>query len=535
MALEARTEIAGGLPDSKEQFAGPRFSFFLILLLIVLVHVPGLRDPLIGHHDMRMNESAAVARNFYEQSMSILYPRVDWGGSGPGYEEDGFQAYTFLVAMLYKLFGFSEILGRALNVFFFLASAIFLFLLAKRLFNPTVALWALFFYGVAPLGIYFGRSFQPDILILTSLLAGVYFFLIWIEDGGESPYWGSLLAILVAGLMKPVSLFIGLPLAYLTHRRFGWSWLRQTKMWLYAAVVFISVAAFYLHVAHLLETYGNSQYSWGWYKFASAEILLSPSFYVVMAKRLVMLMTTPIGFPFFLVGVFFRRPQSNYVLQMWILGFAVVAIVTAPIQKAHDYYQLPMLPPTALLTGAGVEYVFRRMSATSFLGGVWSRRALCLGICGAIALLSAFATHRYLDYVLPSEVSERLAFPQRLRELTEPGSLTIIGSKIRRGPGPATSACCRHREADGRYLGHEPIEFYQSHRKGWSLNPEDWSIDLVDTLRGRGAEYFATSYVEGMFEKPGFVAAMNASYTLLEGTSKWRIYRLEASSKVARQ
>ena len=63
----------------------------LLLLLLVAVRIPGLDDPLVGRYDERMNETAAIARNYHELEMNILYPRIDWGGNGPGYAEEAFQ------------------------------------------------------------------------------------------------------------------------------------------------------------------------------------------------------------------------------------------------------------------------------------------------------------------------------------------------------------------------------------------------------------------------------------------------------------
>ncbi len=152
--------------------------FLAILTGIILVRLPGVRDPLFGLHHVRMNETAAIARNFYENSMNILYPQIDWGGDGPGYVEEGFQLYAFLVAFLYKVFGVSDVAGRGLSLLFYALSAVMLFLLARRLFNQRAALFSLFFFGVAPLGIYYGRSFQPDSLMLLCSLAAVHLFLL---------------------------------------------------------------------------------------------------------------------------------------------------------------------------------------------------------------------------------------------------------------------------------------------------------------------------------------------------------------------
>ena len=83
----------------------------LLLLFLVAIRIPGLDDPLLGFHDVRMNDTAAIARNFYEHGMNIFYPQIDWGGNGPGYIEEAFQLYAYTVALSYQLFGVLEWLG----------------------------------------------------------------------------------------------------------------------------------------------------------------------------------------------------------------------------------------------------------------------------------------------------------------------------------------------------------------------------------------------------------------------------------------
>src|ERR1700738_4501513 len=74
-------------------------------------------------HQYRQYDTAAVARNFAEESLNIFYPRVDWRGNSPGYVEVEFQAFTLPVALLYRVFGVHEWLARILNIFFYAATA----------------------------------------------------------------------------------------------------------------------------------------------------------------------------------------------------------------------------------------------------------------------------------------------------------------------------------------------------------------------------------------------------------------------------
>src|SRR5262249_13541486 len=53
-----------------------------------------------------------IARNFYRDGGSILYPQVDWRADTPGYAEMEFPLVPWLGARLYHLFGYHEVLLR---------------------------------------------------------------------------------------------------------------------------------------------------------------------------------------------------------------------------------------------------------------------------------------------------------------------------------------------------------------------------------------------------------------------------------------
>src|SRR5262249_5518555 len=130
--------------------------------------------PLIDAHSFRQCDTAAIARNFHEESLNILYPRIDWRGNSAGYVESEFPIYTVLVALLYRTFGLHEWLGRALNVILYVLSSVVLFCLVGRLLDQRAALLALLFYSCAPLSFVFTRSFQPDALMALCSLSGIY-------------------------------------------------------------------------------------------------------------------------------------------------------------------------------------------------------------------------------------------------------------------------------------------------------------------------------------------------------------------------
>ena len=197
-----------------------RILLFLIIFTGILARFYKPSGPPIDHHSFRQCDTAAIARNFYEGSMDIFYPQIDWRGSSSGYVESEFQVYTFLVSALYHIFGPYEIVARSLNIFFYVLSSFLLFKFASRLFNQITALFAVFFYSFIPLTLYFNRSIQPDTLMCLASLAGIYYFWIWADEKHVKFLILSAICIMVAILIKPLNLYLGLPLLYLSYQRF---------------------------------------------------------------------------------------------------------------------------------------------------------------------------------------------------------------------------------------------------------------------------------------------------------------------------
>ena len=130
------------------------------------------------------------------------------------------------------MFGLHEWLGRALNILVYVLSTLLLFQFARRLADENTAIFAAFFYTVAPLSFYFTRAFHGDALMALGSLAGVYYFWIWAEEDKPWALALSALGVASAALFKPPSLYIGLPLLYLCYRKLGWRLFRKPIPWL---------------------------------------------------------------------------------------------------------------------------------------------------------------------------------------------------------------------------------------------------------------------------------------------------------------
>jgi hypothetical protein len=81
-----------------------------IVLLGISLRMININNPLVERGGwVRQADTAAIARNFYDGNFNILYPQIDWRGTSSGYVECEFQFFTFIIALLYKIFGVKEI------------------------------------------------------------------------------------------------------------------------------------------------------------------------------------------------------------------------------------------------------------------------------------------------------------------------------------------------------------------------------------------------------------------------------------------
>src|SRR5882757_7455423 len=161
--------------------AAPRI-VFVICVLAVAVRLIFINQPYVDHWSWRQSDVAAIAHNFLQNGFRFGYPQIDWAGHAAGYVGTEFPILPFVAAVCYKFAGVHEWIGRLQAVIFFAASLPFFFLLVRQLFGDTAAIWATFFYSFAPLNVFAGRSFMPDVPSLSLGIIGLYFFLRWLRD-----------------------------------------------------------------------------------------------------------------------------------------------------------------------------------------------------------------------------------------------------------------------------------------------------------------------------------------------------------------
>ena len=517
-----------------------RRSYQMTILVIVIwiasvaVRLIFINQPYVDHWSWRQTDVAAIARNFLQNGFRFGYPQIDWAGNAPGYVGTEFPILPFTAALCYKFAGVHEWIGRIQAVILFALSLPFFFLLIRKIFGSTAAVWATFFYGFAPLNIFAGRSFMPDVASLTLAIVGLYCFSLWVERDQRSSFLITAIAISLSFLIKITTIIILAPLVYIAVARLwqtpgvaqngagrtrailtgsslervsGSEGVKRPTIpggILLTAIALVPAALWYWHAYQIAQEFYPHHF------FGAGGIRIeSLSWYWQIAQHTAISSLTPALSAMAFVGLFVPRSRDRryaWVFHWWLAAMIVFAVVVG-YGNRHRWYQLPLVPIAAALAGAACGFVASKISSRVF--------AMIL----SVLLVTSFTTLAFW-YVRPfyeSSARQLRDAGLKLKKVTPPNSLIVAAD-----------------------MG-DPTIFYYADRKGWHFleneaiyngNPDDseQAIENLGRVRRRGATHFVLTKNTFWWLKsyPEFVDHLSQQATLIEATPEFRIYKLTA-------
>jgi hypothetical protein len=150
-------------------------------------------------------------------------------------------------------------------------------------------------------------------------------------------------------------------------------------------------------------------------------------------------------------------------------------LVTTEGHIHHEFHQLPMLPPAALLFGLAAAPAFDgawlRARGGRFMGPLGSAIALV-----AIALLSFKFSGVVQNFFRPDRLDMvPIEAGRSIQGVVDPAALLVT---------------VEYEE----YSNNSPILLYWSHRRGWSFDPKSITPQVLELLKkDLGARYFVTT------------------------------------------
>ena len=455
-----------------------------------------LTAPFADAHRWHQADNAAIARHFAEGPFDILHPQVNWGGPGNASVEMEFPLLPALLATTYRLFGESQAAARLVVISFSLGLIVVVHRLGACLFSVAVGRGAALLVAVSPSAVYFGRIPIVDTLMVffsaTAMLGFVEYFRsrrLWFAAVGG-------VSLGLAWLVKLPALLVLAPVVFVAWRAGGWAALRDKWFSLPIALAFLATVAWYWHAHNIYSQTGLTVGIWqgagtyppallglvgptstftGW---ASTEQLASFEFYERMLARIWTLHLTPPGFVLclFEIAASWRRTGIGIIL-VWLLAVAAFIVVVGEGNQRHEYYQLPLLPPAAILCGLAAESVF---------DGAWVRAHVAPGRLGVLSVAAAVVVASVTAFHFSGVVS-RYFRPGGL-DLTPVFSGQAIDAHT---PPGAVLVVLEHGHSEN--AANSPMLLYHARRRGWSFDLDSVSVPVITHLRGRGASHFATT------------------------------------------
>lgn len=423
------------------------------LILFTILHFYNISAPPNGYHQWRESDTAAISLNYYQEDCNFLHPRINQRGATSGITGSELPIYNYAGAMLYTIFGPSHAAHRLLTLLGALFALWVFFktvlLLTKEKLLAACSALALAF---SPLFFFYTYKIMPDIWMLALLLLSVWSFVRYLNDRKTMLFILSAIALILSATIKPLSLSIYLFYLVLLLRSSREKFKSFFIMAGYVCITFLPTLGWYLYARQVNEEYGSPGFYLGETLSTFYTYLVSSQFY----KKL--LLQWPfelwIGWPlvlFFFIGlVLLIKSKRKHGIFVWLLSCYIAFALISYHSSSHDYYTLIVLPPIAIITGAGIEKIIRWRQ--------WGRYILIAIIVIVPAATFIRIKHRVVDVPLYYQ------FREATKSIIPPESLVMVEDKT-------TS-----------------VKLYQLNRKGWPLRGTI-TYNKVKEYIAEGAEY----------------------------------------------
>jgi len=523
-----------------------------VMLLAFALRAYHINAPFTDHHSWKQTEVAEEARNFYEVKYNIFYPLVSahaddadgnfvfsWNEKpGLHYIEEVFPLVPFLAATLYFIFGEHPWIGRLVVILFSIGTIPYLYWLVKRRISKDAALFSVLFFAVLPLNIFFGRAFQEESAMIFFIVAGLYHIGRWVDTDLYKDLFIGGIFIALSIMVKIPNLYIGLPIAYLMHEKYGWKFLTNKKTWILACAILMPPLLYYgfahygpFQQSNISITFGNTDtikdlIGGNWEKIA----FLQPLFYTQNYQHIRYTLFTTFGSIIFLIGLFIipvknedekkiketakkEAHRKDYLFHFWLLSVIISFYIIASQTIPHTYYKMPLVPVGSVFMGIIMDKLknktFRIESRPDKSAEDRLNKPIRIGAFVFIIPLILLAASVY--NVLPLYSQNMLVYyaAKDLEQVSKKDDLVITV-----------------------LYGDDPEVLYNADRKGWGIGTGALKIDRIERWRNAGAKYMIDLLPSELNNFPEERDYLLSNYNFINRNNYWLIFDLRQKRDV---
>jgi len=403
----------------------------LILLTAFVVRLYKINAPLADFHSWRQADTSAVGRNFERTGFDLLHPTFDdlsnlqSGTDNPkGYRFVEFPIYNAVFAGLHSIMPFFtlETWARIVAVLFSLLCIGSLYYLALVEAGRTAAIFSAITYAIMPFFVYFSRVILPETPAVSLAVFAIFLLHLFTTEKlrGKKILWLTLsvVSFAVSLLIKPTTVFYGLPLLLLFIRKYKYTLPKQLHVALYFLLAAAPFVAWRYYITKFPEGIPASNWLFTMVNTSEGqkEIFMRPAFFRwIFYERLNNLILGGYLTVFFILGVI--RKQKTYLpLSIIAAGFIYIFVFQGG-NVQHEYYQVIAFPAIALAVGLGVGLIIE--STKTFLHPLITTPLIIL-LFSVSFLFSWYQVNGY--YVIPQDL---LLMAKIIQTFTKPTDKVI--------------------------------------------------------------------------------------------------------------
>jgi len=362
----------------------------LVFMMGLIIRVSDLFDAPLDFHATRQLHSALIARGMYYQHLDTV-PEWKREMAYNQWQSEGLiepQIMETLTALSYRLFGSDQLwIARLWAIFFWMIGGVFLFLITEEIADFAAGTFAVVFYMVWPYAAVASRAFQPEPLLIASLLAAIWAFIHWMRT--EKWVWA-----MTAGLLSGFSIYTKSTAAFFLApsfisviiQRFGVKGVKKNKqVWLIAGLSLLPYIAYLIYGVFIIDTLGE-QFDFRFFPGLWTQFLFYIQWLIELDRtlQLVVVMAAVLGISLFTKKKYFM------LLVGFLLGYVIYGFVFSYHITTHDYYHLPLIIPVSIGIGILLGKIFKvserhrtvtriifALSALLFIGfNLWEIRSM---------------------------------------------------------------------------------------------------------------------------------------------------------------
>lgn len=483
-----------------------RHEVAVIIAVAVMVRLIDFTAPYTSQHWIKQLQIAPIAVNFATKSFNILWPETDYSADRPGYIEIEFQLVTWLTAVLYKLVGIHEWVGRVVTIGFSVGSMVLFYRLALMYLGPVAAGYGLLFFAFAPSNWYFSRVLMSEPLMIFFSIAVIYSFSLYLRTESRRHLFWTGVSGALCFLVKLPTVLLMIPLCFMAYEKYQRQALRQPRLWGLVAAAILPAVVYYLHAHYRIgKEYFTVGVGFGGGMWFSIENFLKPGNYSLMADRFVKQHLTAVGIVLLPVG-FLVADKGRIkwsVFHVWLGAVALYFLVVSAGNLRQNYYQLPFIPPAAALVGLGWEQLAISRRFAPVLKPV---------LVGVFLILCAWGAQPMFERYTPIRTAAREL------SLMDPGGAPVIIF-------PAGYGCLYYFERPG-WVGREGFG-----KPPGSVPAEDVpGPEYIDSRIKRGAKWAVYFDPKDDTAQPLIQQYLRATFKCVSDTPDYQIFQLARTS-----